>query len=203
MTSDHDPASDHPAGLPSPDTSAPGGVPVSQTAHASGLARIFQAAGDMVVYEAEAPYRITASPAMPVAPSPETMRAQPSMLLRAANALIAFTGRIVEQDDPVQWRDNPATPEVAVRLIHGPGGQGKTRLAGHLARVWTRQGWVVWAAHHRRDRSAPGSFLVPDLTGVAGVLIVADYAERWDTTDLLSRLTDTTIPGVCPSGSCC
>jgi hypothetical protein len=54
----------------------------------------------------------------------------PSRRLRAANAAVKFTGR---DRDLAAWREDPAHPGVAVRLIHGPGGQGKTRLAGRSA----------------------------------------------------------------------
>jgi hypothetical protein len=66
---------------------------------------------------------------------------QPSRRLRAANAAVKFTGRDRELADLAAWRpgglaawrEDPAHPGVAVRLIHGPGGQGKTRLAGRSA----------------------------------------------------------------------
>jgi hypothetical protein len=58
---------------------------------------------------------------------------QPSRRLRAANAAVKFTGRDRELADLAAWREDPAHPGVAARLIHGPGGQGKTRLAGRSA----------------------------------------------------------------------
>ncbi|MEV4020596.1 tetratricopeptide repeat protein, partial [Nonomuraea angiospora] len=54
------------------------------------------------------------------------------------------------------------------------------------------------AAHRRDDRSAPDTFNVPDFDGIAGVLVVVDYAERWDTADLLTLLSDTHLPGRLP-----
>ncbi|MEU8365330.1 hypothetical protein AB0C27_55880 [Nonomuraea sp. NPDC048882] len=166
---------------------------VSQRADASGFARIYQTAGDMVVYEGEEPYRLAAWPAPAAPPLTREARIQPSVLLRAANAVIDFTGRQATLAELRDWRDGDAQEGVAVHLIHGPGGQGKTRLAGHVAELWRREGWVVLAAHHRRDRSAPDAFIVPDVAAAVGVLVVVDYAERWDTADLLSLLADTQI----------
>ncbi|MGW5263595.1 tetratricopeptide repeat protein [Microbispora sp. NPDC004025] len=123
-------------------------------------------------------------------------RAQPSELLRACHGLIAFTGRGGLLAELADWRD--ARQKVAVRLIHGPGGQGKSRLAGHVAQLWARQGWVVLAAHHRRDRSTALEFEVPAFDGAAGVLVVVDYAERWDIADLLTLLRDAHASGRLP-----
>ncbi|WP_380706337.1 tetratricopeptide repeat protein [Sphaerisporangium corydalis] len=166
---------------------------MAQTASASGFGRVFQAGGDMVVYEGRAPYRISVWPPAPAVPSPERLRRQPSLVLRAAHEVVGFTGRGAEVDRLRAWRDDPSSSGVAVRLVHGAGGQGKTRLAGHLAGAWARQGWVVLAAHHRRDRSVPPVLRVPEPDGAAGVLVVVDYAERWDTADLLTLLADTAI----------
>ncbi|MGW0195429.1 tetratricopeptide repeat protein [Nonomuraea sp. NPDC003201] len=171
--------------------SGPEGVRrVHQRATGSGFARIYQAAGDMIVHDGGEPYRLAVWPAPAAAPPPEQARARPSGLLQAANGLIAFTGRRDLLDDLRRWRDGPG---LAVRLIHGAGGQGKTRLAHEVARTWRQDGWVVLAAHHRRDRSAPEPFVVPDLARAAGVLLVVDYAERWDTADVLSLLADTRV----------
>ncbi|MFF0312998.1 tetratricopeptide repeat protein [Streptosporangium sp. NPDC004379] len=157
---------------------------MTQHARATGLAGIVQAAGDVIVYGGEEPYRWAPWPA-PAAPE---ARAQPSELLRAANALVGFTGRDALLARLRQWRDGDAT--LAVHLIHGAGGQGKTRLAHRVARLWQGEGWVALAAHHRRDRSVPAEFEVPDFDGAAGVLVVVDYAERWETADLLTLLAD-------------
>ncbi|MCX4962581.1 tetratricopeptide repeat protein [Streptomyces virginiae] len=161
-----------------------------QHATASGFARIYQSTGDMAVYGAEEPYRLAAWPVQGSEPSVEKARKQPSVLLRAADGLIAFTGREAELRDLRVWRDAAASDTTRVHLIHAAGGQGKTRLAGHVASLWQREGWSVLAAHHRRDRSAPEVFVGPDAQGAAGVLVTVDYAERWDTSDLLTLLKD-------------
>ncbi|MGW3352965.1 tetratricopeptide repeat protein [Nonomuraea rubra] len=163
---------------------------IHQRATGSGFARIYQAAGNMVIHDGGEPYRLALWPAPAAAPPPEQARARPSGLLQAANGLIAFTGRRDLLDDLRRWRDGPG---LEVRLIHGAGGQGKTRLAHEVARAWRQDGWVVLAARHRRDRSVPEPFVVPDLARAAGLLVVVDYAERWDTADVLSLLADTRV----------
>ncbi|UBU08751.1 tetratricopeptide repeat protein [Nonomuraea gerenzanensis] len=147
----------------------------------------------MIVYEGGEPYRWALLPA-PVPPTAGEGRARPSELLRAANAVIDFTGRQAVMAELKDWRDAGAPQNATVKLIHGAGGQGKTRLAGHVAGEWQRDGWAVLAAHHKRDRSTPDVFEVPDLDRAAGVLVLVDYAERWDTADLLKLLRDTILP---------
>ncbi|WP_432872674.1 hypothetical protein [Microbispora rosea] len=107
-----------------------------QHAEGSGLARIYQAAGDLIVYGGEEPYRWALWPAPAPPPATGEARAQPSELLRASHALVAFTGRHDLLAELADWRDAGTGQDVAVRLIHGPGGQGKTRLAGHVAHLW-------------------------------------------------------------------
>ncbi|GAB3969721.1 tetratricopeptide repeat protein [Actinoallomurus acanthiterrae] len=161
---------------------------VVQHASVGPFGTIFQAGRDMVVYEAEAPYRLSWWPKPTGVPSAGQARAQPSRLLRASTAVVPFTGRGDELADLRAWRDGPV-PQ-AVRLVHGVGGQGKSRLAGHVAEAWKEEGWPVLAAHHRRDPSAPATFEPEDLRTANRLLVIVDYAERWDSTDLLRLLAD-------------
>jgi hypothetical protein len=164
---------------------------VVQRAEASGFARVFQAAGDLVVYEGGEPYRLAGWPlAEPGDGAEAVIPERPSALLRAGNALVGFAGRAAERAWLREWRDGPGG--VRVCLVHGPGGQGKTRLASQLAREWAAGGWAVLGGFHRRDRQAPDAFEVPAaLDDAAGLLLVVDYAERWETADLLTLLRDT------------
>ncbi|MEU8263990.1 tetratricopeptide repeat protein, partial [Micromonospora sp. NPDC048999] len=141
--------------------------------------------GDIVVGQAR--YRVED---FPVTAAGRPAALVPSRLLNAAYHVVPFTGRGDELDDLTNcWRDIP--DGWAVRLLHGPGGQGKTRLAGELARRSLEAGWRVVAAHHvsagipspdpARSGAAPGG---------RGLLVVIDYAERWPPSHLLAVLSD-------------
>ncbi|MFC4532696.1 tetratricopeptide repeat protein [Sphaerisporangium dianthi] len=109
---------------------------------------------------------------------PGAPAAQPSRLLDARAEVVTFSGR---QDDVaalVAWRE--AAPRTAVRWLHGPGGQGKTRLARHFAALSDARGWLVVDAVQGTDAYPPtagGQDL--RLADLQGVLLIVDYADRW------------------------
>ena len=115
---------------------------------------------------------------------PEHLRQLPSRMLNARFAVVPFTGRQQELADLRHWRDEGA--RLAVRWLHAPGGQGKSRLADEFARASLAEGWKVVTAVQ-----GPGTVLPPpgsqDLRpdGDAGLLLLVDYADRWP----LSHLT--------------
>src|SRR5690348_16517323 len=123
----------------------------------------------------------------PVADSPPAVSATmpPSRLLAARYQVVDFHGRDSELASLGAWRDN-AAPAVAVRLVHGPGGQGKTRLAARFTQASRQAGWLVCTARHSSTlgtSGGPGAEPGPG-PGARGLLVVIDYAERWPTTDL-------------------
>ncbi|HEX3648505.1 MAG TPA: hypothetical protein VHV49_08755, partial [Pseudonocardiaceae bacterium] len=62
---------------------------------------------------------------------------------------------------------------VEVWLVHGPGGQGKTRVAHHLGEELAAIGWAVqWL-----DLTADAGQLAVLAETVVPVLVVVDYAE--------------------------
>ncbi|MFD9441894.1 tetratricopeptide repeat protein, partial [Streptomyces sp. NPDC060006] len=136
------------------------------------------------------------APAGPVAfvierfPRPTTRavrawREQPSQLLSAQHQVVPFTGRESELARLEDWRDGDG-PVAAVTLLHAPGGQGKTRLAAHLAET-AGKGWKVWQAV-RGSTGAPGG-AAPALPILGRrALLVIDYAERWPKQDLQTLL---------------
>jgi len=61
----------------------------------------------------------------------EWLRELPSRMLNARRAVVPFTGRDGDLAQLLQWRNSDR--RLAVRWLHAPGGQGKTRLAAKLA----------------------------------------------------------------------
>ncbi|MGW0672410.1 tetratricopeptide repeat protein [Streptomyces sp. NPDC002746] len=111
------------------------------------------------------------------------LRAQPSRMLDARAEIVPFTGREAELADLTTWRDQPSG--LAVRWLHGPGGQGKTRLAARLAADSQAVGWKVVKAVHGAD-TAPGAAGSQDLRldDHQGLLLLVDYADRWPASHL-------------------
>ncbi|MFF7153003.1 tetratricopeptide repeat protein [Streptomyces jietaisiensis] len=99
----------------------------------------------------------------------------PAALLRADTEAVGFHGRESELSDLQAWCDNPPAG-LSVRVLIGPGGQGKTRLARHLTHLRSRTGWV--AGHLRSDLTdydPPPDFAT--LRTEIPLLLVVDYAE--------------------------
>ncbi|WP_432017964.1 hypothetical protein [Streptomyces sp. 1222.5] len=109
---------------------------------------------------------------------PRWLRELPSRMLNARREAVPFTGRAHELDELRAWRDDGR--ERAVRWLHGPGGQGKSRLAARFARETAEAGWRVAHAFHGPDAEVPepGSEDM-SLTGRPGLLLLVDYADRW------------------------
>jgi len=104
---------------------------------------VYAAAGDQHFHNARPAYELAPFPVEAPAP-PRSVGEAPSRLLSARYRLVPFAGRDDELADLAGWRDDGAS--MAVRLVHGPGGQGKTRLAARFAASSAAAGWAVWAA---------------------------------------------------------
>ncbi|WP_412515754.1 tetratricopeptide repeat protein [Actinomadura madurae] len=163
-----------------------GGVPFRTIPLNVDRSVLMDAGGGSGAAEPAPPYSL-----VPYPPEPEEI-ADPwslplSRVLAAASRSIPFTGREDELLRLRSWRDGDAG---TVLLLHGPGGQGKTRLAAEFARRSRQDGWQVLAARHG-ERSAPGGAphaAPPGEPDAAGLLLVVDYAETWPIEDLLDML---------------
>lgn len=149
---------------------------------ASEHAKVYQAGRDLIMQTAGPAWRIDTLPLRDrrlVA----RQQNQPSKLLRTRDEIVEFTGRRRELDGFAAWRDR--TEKCLIRLVHGPGGEGKTRMAAQIAREWKRDGWAVLRARQGVDCLGEAPGIAARTDGATGVLIVLDYAERWPEQDLL------------------
>lgn len=108
-------------------------------------------------------------------PAPHRLPRSPAELLRPQAEAVPFIGRTALLDELREWCRGDG---VSVRLIVGPGGQGKTRLAREFARRLAAEGWAACQFRENDPVSARGG---RGLTALAAVdrplLIVMDYAD--------------------------
>jgi hypothetical protein len=106
-----------------------------------------------------------------VAPATPAMADRPACLLDPHREVVAFTGRTDAIDALLAWcRDARGD---RLRLVTGPGGVGKTRLAVQLGRHVAMLGWSVhWLSG---DQEADPSALP---AGRASLLVVDDAEQR-------------------------
>jgi hypothetical protein len=174
-------------GAVTPGSSTPGagedfGSSLEQRIYAESGASVYAVLqGDIHVVNGHPVYRFEPFPLAARALDEIRARQQPSRLLAAESRVVPFAGREGELAQLARWRDSPA-PGVSVFLVHGSGGQGKTRLAGQFAVESAGGGWRVWASHHVSDPT-PQLVVAPGKTGPA-LVVVVEYAERWPADDL-------------------
>ncbi|MFJ8689577.1 tetratricopeptide repeat protein [Micromonospora wenchangensis] len=143
--------------------------------------------GDVTVSMDRPPYQVTTADDAPVPLSAVRARAQPSRLLLARHQIVPFTGRERTLDRLAAWvgGDEP----VAALLVHGAGGQGKTRLAAQVGASCAEVGWAVWQVTHTPTPVAGCTPVSRVALPGGAVLAVVDYADRWPASALLALLT--------------
>ena len=145
--------------------------------------------GDVYVWKhsGDPDFRVEQAELEPVPLSASMVRRFPSRLLATRHEVVDLVGRSQELAELAAWATGAES--VGVRVIHGVGGQGKTRLANRFARDLSDAGWVVAQARHRLhpDLASGAVAVEPEVAG-AGLLVVVDYAERWPVADLQSLL---------------
>jgi tetratricopeptide (TPR) repeat protein len=110
----------------------------------------------------------------------------PSYLLDSRRAVVPFSFRHHEMAELSRWL-NTGVARLSVLLLHGPGGAGKTRLAAAFAADALGQSWSVVEATELRGTPPSGSRR-PQIA--ERLLILVDYAERWDRRSLISLIID-------------
>ena len=108
-------------------------------------------------------------------------RLSPATLLRADLETVPFRER-VELARLLTW--STSSEPVDARVVTGPGGLGKTRLARELVRRMADSGWV--AGFLQPDRSGDEMDLAALASAATPMLLVVDYAET--RTPQLARL---------------
>ncbi|MFF8769123.1 tetratricopeptide repeat protein, partial [Kitasatospora sp. NPDC015120] len=94
----------------------------------------------------------------------------PAALLEAGRQTVPFHGREELLAELEAWCGRGG---FGALLLHGPGGQGKTRLAHHLGQQLTGQGWtVLWPRAGARPEQ-----LLELRRAARPLLVVLDYAE--------------------------
>ncbi|WP_198169593.1 NERD domain-containing protein [Herbidospora daliensis] len=157
------------------------------------LTMISEVQGDVSISDGQRPLYYLSTPTPSKSIAVQEARLQPSKLLHPRYEVVDFVGRTTELLRLEDWRDSARA--AAVMLMHGPSGQGKSRLAAHFTRASERAGWQVLHARHGDEviappfegRLTPQPHSAPDRDGL---LVVADYAERWPTRDLVRMVLD-------------
>lgn len=111
-------------------------------------------------------------------------RQSPAGLLDPRRQIVDFLGRPVELEALVAWCEDDAAS--ALRLVTGPGGVGKTRIAVEVSRQLAAVGWTCERVGDGQEAGA-----VEALRAATGnrTLLVVDYAEaRPGLGELLSAL---------------
>ncbi|MFD2792032.1 tetratricopeptide repeat protein [Promicromonospora vindobonensis] len=101
-----------------------------------------------------------------------THAGSPGRLLSPARRIVPFVGRTAELTSLVDWCHGPE--DVAVRLVSGPRGVGKTRLAREAAHQLAHAGWTCLDVPDGAEPAALAA--VPD--GAPALLLIDDADTR-------------------------
>jgi tetratricopeptide (TPR) repeat protein len=107
----------------------------------------------------------------------------PSSLLAPDRQVVPFRGRADELDALVRWCEGEGSP---LRLVTGPGGVGKSRLAAELKELMTTGGWECVAVGEEQEPSILAR--VRSATDDP-ILLILDYADtRHELDDLVRQV---------------
>lgn len=122
---------------------------------------------------------------------------RPALLLGGEAAVTQFVGRDPEMKRLTDWYDAPV--RVSVMLVHGAGGQGKTRLLRQFANTVRGRSEQPLVCEAIPVTEAPAKWVAgegdgPDKDRAAptGVLLLVDEADTWPTGSLSTLIGDAT-----------
>lgn len=138
--------------------------------------QIGSAAGDVVIMLDRPEYRLEFLE--PVDTDKSRSEQRPSYLLDPRWQVVPYRPRLAPEIRLATWRNQP-DEALSALLLHGPGGQGKTRLASHFASQAYENGWAVAQAVERSPKLRAGRLTSSPLRAGQPLLVVVDYAERW------------------------
>ncbi|MFC0040450.1 tetratricopeptide repeat protein, partial [Actinomadura rayongensis] len=150
--------------------------------------QIGSAAGDVTVVLERSRFRLELLAPSPVPERIPRSQRTPSHLLDVRRQVVPYRPRPTLEQALHTWRDDDEP--VSVRLASGPGGAGKTRLAGWLATRSHDDGWTVLLASDTSTTLPPAAATHALAEDGRPLLAVVDYAERWPL-ESLTELVET------------
>src|SRR6266566_2924518 len=135
--------------------------------------------GNVTILLGSLDYRVEfVTPSSAETPQPP-LSDQPSYLLDPRHQVVPYRPRAAEEARLRDWLEDRGK-RVSVLMLTGPAGQGKTRLASHVASVLHQEGWAIAQAVPRGAHRVDGGDVNANaLNGDQPLLVVVDYAERW------------------------
>ena len=128
-------------------------------------------------------------------PLPRTARISPALLLQAKHRVTEFVDIDGRKRDLIEWANSADDQQnrTAGRIIHGPGGLGKTRLMIEVVRELANEGWLTGFVNRgtlfHPTRGPQLESLIRGGGDARGLLLAVDYAEgRSDEVRALARL---------------
>lgn len=123
-------------------------------------------------------------------------RARPAMLLGGERGVTSFVDRDEEITSLTQWYEG--ADRLSVMLVHGAGGQGKTRLMRQFATIvrGRAEEAQIWEALPFTEVPVHGTSSADDKkdadAALGAILLLVDEADLWPTRKLLQLFRETT-----------
>jgi hypothetical protein len=138
------------------------------------------------IYRGRPPYRVEPfDPAARVVPLAKPGWVRSRLLAARHQAAPSVSWPKLEMLE--SWRDDSSLA-LSVRLLHGEGEPGKTRLASRFAVASIQAGWTVAVARRRGEAASASG---PDervMVRPPGLVMIVDHADHWPRGDLVTLI---------------